>query len=655
MGWMGLTPNERHSEQPTSAPVGASSAIRSANFRVLFAANPLPMWVYDLETHAFLEVNDAAVAKYGYSRDEFLRMRITDIGPPEDIPALLANVAQQRTALQQSGHWRHRLKSGQLIDVEISSRTLRFAKRAAALVVAQDVTERLRAERDLLAHEARKAGMLEAALDAIVAIDHNGSITDFNPAAERIFGYRAEAVRGRPLAETIIPPSLRDRHQTAFDRYLQTEQPTILGRRLELIGLHADGHEFPVELTVYRVPIEGPPVFSAFIRDLTQARQLEEQLVQAQKMESVGRLAGGIAHDFNNLLTAINGFAQLTLDDPQLSAVARDALVQISAAADRASELTSQLLAFSRRQVMQPISLHPGIKVDDIAPMLRRLLGEDIELITRAAPDLGHVLVDPGQLTQVILNLAVNARDAMPRGGTLTIEAENVDLDANYAAGHAEVIPGQYVVLSVTDSGVGMDEATRARLFEPFFTTKELGKGTGLGLATVYGIIKQSGGHIWAYSEPDHGTVFKIYLPRVDAPVEAPVEARGAGEPSRGAETVLVVEDDLAVRRLVQIVLQRRGYRVIAAASATDALERLASPDQRIDLLITDIVMPGMSGVELAKRAADLLPGLKVLFASGYTEDTIVHHGMLDPGVPFLQKPFAPNQLAERVRAELDA
>jgi two-component system cell cycle sensor histidine kinase/response regulator CckA len=652
---MALTGDEGRAKR-SRQPVGASAPRASAGFRVLFAANPLPMWVYDLETLEFLEVNDAATAKYGYSRDEFLGMRLTDIRPPEDVPALLDNVARQRTTLQQSGQWRHRLRNGDLIDVEIISHTLRFARRPAALVVAQDVTGRLRGERELVASEARKAGLLTAALDAIVAIDHHGLITDFNPAAESTFGYRQADVLGRPLAETIIPPALRDRHRAAFARYLRTEQPTILGSRLELTALHADGHEFPVELTVYRVPIDGPPVFGAFIRDLTRARHLEAQLLQAQKMESIGRLAGGIAHDFNNLLTAITGYAQLALEDAQLPAEASDALRQIAAAGDRASELTGQLLAFSRRQVMQPVSLHLGTKVEEIAPMLRRLLGEDVELVTRIAAQLGNVLVDPGQLTQVMLNLAINSRDAMPAGGTLTIEASNVELDADYAAGHAEVAPGRYVMLSVSDTGMGMDEATQAHLFEPFFTTKEAGKGTGLGLATVYGIVRQSGGHIWVYSEPDHGTVFKIYLPRVDA--EADASAARPAQPAstnRGTETVLVVEDDPAVRRLVQIVLEGRGYRVIAAANAAEGLAQVTERGEPIHLLITDIVMPGMNGVELARRATELVPGLKVLFASGYTENTIVHHGMLDPGVPFLQKPFAPSQLAERVRAELDS
>jgi PAS domain S-box-containing protein len=621
----------------------------------LFVANPVPMWVYDLETLAFLEVNDAAVAKYGYRRDEFLGMRISDIRPPEDVPALMADVARERTALQHSGHWRHRLKSGELIDVEISSHTLRFADRPAVLVVAHDVTARLRAERSLMDSEARKAAMLEAALDAVVAIDEEGMITEFNPAAERTFGYRRADVLGRPIVETIIPPDLRDRHRRGFARYRATGEPTILDRRLQLTGLHADGSEFPVELTVYRVPLPGPPRFTAFIRDLTEARRLEEQLLQAQKMESVGRLAGGIAHDFNNLLTAISGYAQLALEHSELAPEVREDLTQIRAAAGRAVEVTSQLLAFSRRQVLQPVALNLGDTLREISPMLRRLLGEDVGLVTSIGPSLGHVLADPGQLTQVILNLAVNARDAMPAGGRLTLEAANVDLDAEYAQGHAEVVPGPYVLLSVTDTGVGMDEATRARLFEPFFTTKGQGKGTGLGLATVYGIVKQSGGHIWVYSESGRGTVFKVYLPRVEAVTGERQTPAMRPRQTTGTETILVVEDDEGVRAFVKTVLEARGYRVIPAANADDAVERAARHDGRIGLLLTDIVMPGMSGVDLAARIRAMAPGLKVLFVSGYTENTIVHHGVLDPGVSFLAKPFSPDALAERVRAELDS
>jgi hypothetical protein len=321
--------------------------------------------------------------------------------------------------------------------------------------------------------------MLEAALDAVVAIDQEGRISEFNPAAERTFGHRRADVVGRPIVDTIIPPDLRDRHRRGFARYLATGESTILGRRLQLTGLHADGSEFPVELTVYRVPLPGPPAFGAFIRDLTEARRLEEQLLQAQKMESVGRLAGGIAHDFNNLLTAISGYAQLALERPELAPEVGEDLEQIQVAAGRAVELTGQLLAFSRRQVMQPVALDLGDALRELSPMLRRLLGEDIRLETSVSPSLGHVWTDPGQLSQVIVNLAVNARDAMLAGGRLTIEAADVELDAEYAQGHAEVDPGPYVVLSVTDTGAGMDEATRARLFEPFFTTKAQGKGQG--------------------------------------------------------------------------------------------------------------------------------------------------------------------------------
>ncbi len=391
------------------------------------------------------------------------------------------------------------------------------------------------------------------------------------------------------------------------------------------------------------------------VHDVSARRQLEEQLRQAQKMEAVGRLAGGVAHDFNNLLTAIGGYAQLALGNPELPSTVKGDLEQITRGAARAGDLTRQLLAFSRRQVMQPVPLHLGTSLEEIAPMLRRLLGEDVRLVISVDPGLGHVLVDPGQLSQVIMNLAVNARDAMPAGGTLTLEAANVELDAEYAQGHAEVTPGPYVVLSVTDTGTGMDEATLGRLFEPFFTTKEQGQGTGLGLATVYGIVRQSGGHIWVYSELARGTVFKVYFPRIGAaPGERP---RPAAEPrqTQGTETILVAEDDDGVRAFIRTVLEGRGYRVIGAETADEAIQAAYHHDGPIDLLLTDVVMPGLSGIELAKRIVEIAPGLRVIFMSGYTENTIVHHGVLDPDVSFLAKPFSLDALAERVRAELDS
>lgn len=623
-------------------------------FRMLFASNPLPMWVYDLESLAFLEINDAAVAKYGYSREAFLSMRITDIRPAEDVPALLANLAAPRSTLQQSGRWRHRRAGGDVIDVEIFSHSLRFAGRPAALVVAQDVTDRLRAESALAESEERKSAMLNAALDAVVAIDHDGRITEFNPAAEQMFGQRRQDVLGRQIAETIIPPALRDRHRGGLARYLATGESTILGRRMQLSAVDADGREFPIELTVYRVPVPGSPTFSAFIRDLSGARRLEEQLLQVQKMESVGRLAGGIAHDFNNLLTAIMGYSRLALDDPETPPRVRSDLEQIATAAARATELTGQLLAFSRRQVLQPKALQIGAELEAITPMLHRLLGEEIRIVTIVDPTVGHVLADPGQLTQVILNLVVNARDAMPAGGTVTIEARNIDLDVEDAQGQPDWEPGPYVLLSVTDTGVGTDDGTRARLFEPFFTTKEVGKGTGLGLATVYGIVNQSGGHVWVDSEQDHGTVFKVYLPRVEATNNVRADLIRPPSDAVGTETILVVEDDAAVRGFTRTVLEARGYHVLVAAGPAEAVDLAAAHDGHIRILVTDVVMPGMSGVVLAQRLQARTPGLKVLFVSGYAENAIVRRGVLDPETPFLAKPFSPDALAARVRQVLD-
>ncbi len=382
-------------------------------------------------------------------------------------------------------------------------------------------------------------------------------------------------------------------------------------------------------------------------------RDLERQLQQAQKMEAIGQLAGGIAHDFNNLLTAIIGYSELILvrlpeDDPTVADVR-----EIKGAGERAATLTRQLLAFSRKQIVDPRVLDLNAVVANMEKLLRRVIGEDIELRTVLAADLGRVKIDPGQVEQVVMNLAVNARDAMPRGGALVIETVNAELDEGYARTHVAVRPGPHVMLVVSDTGTGMDEATKARLFEPFFTTKTPGKGTGLGLATVYGIVKQAGGNIWVYSEPGHGTTFKVYLPRVDEAAE-PLGLEPAGPPRGGFEVVLLVEDDAAVRALVREALGSYGYRVLEAADAEQALRLAEEHGAGIALLITDVVMPRTGGRELARRLTELRPDTKVLFLSGYTSDAILHHGILDRGVAFLQKPFTPEALARRVRQILD-
>jgi nitrogen-specific signal transduction histidine kinase/ActR/RegA family two-component response regulator len=391
------------------------------------------------------------------------------------------------------------------------------------------------------------------------------------------------------------------------------------------------------------------------IVDITDRKMLENQLLQARKMEAVGRLAGGVAHDFNNLLTIIKGYVEMALqrcmDRPDLHGDIR----RIENAADRAVNLVRQLLAFSRKQVLRPKILDLNAIVVNLDQLLRRLMNENIEMKTFVSKDVGAIKADPGQIEQVIMNLVVNARDALPGGGRILIETSNVDLDSSYTLDHAVVRPGPYVLLAVTDTGVGMTADTVAHIFEPFYTTKESGRGTGLGLSTVYGIVKQSGGYIWVYSEPGKGTTFKVYLPRVmDALPSSTATEMPPSTARKGRETILLVEDEPAVRELIQMVLSERGYTVLEALAPEDA-ERLAgSNGAEIQLLLTDVVMPGISGRDLAKRLTARHPHLRVLYMSGYTFNVIAQDGTLEEGISFLQKPFTPQVLTEKVREALD-
>ncbi|OGP94641.1 MAG: hypothetical protein A2157_11295 [Deltaproteobacteria bacterium RBG_16_47_11] len=392
----------------------------------------------------------------------------------------------------------------------------------------------------------------------------------------------------------------------------------------------------------------------ALQKEIAERKQTEEQLRQSQKMEAIGQLAGGIAHDFNNLLTIIKGYSQLSLMELKEGDPLKPNIEEVQKAAERAAGLTRQLLAFSRRQVMEIRVLDPNTLFRDLDKMLRRIIGEDIELVTLLADDLGTVKADAGQIEQVVMNLAVNARDAMQKGGKLTIETGNVELDSAYARNHVAVKPGSYVMLSVSDTGVGMTPEIRERVFEPFFTTKEKGKGTGLGLSTVYGIVKQSGGNIWVYSEPGKGTTFKIYLPRVDEPPEE-VGQKGVKEGlPRGSETVLVVEDEEEVRKLAVQILRRQGYTVLEASQGNEASHICEQHKGPIHLMVMDVVMPGMNGRELAKSLEPHHPEMQVLYMSGYTDNAIVHHGILEKGLSFLQKPFTLEGLLRKVREVLD-
>jgi two-component system, cell cycle sensor histidine kinase and response regulator CckA len=507
-----------------AATVETSRLLRSLasseeRYRMLFEANPLPMWVYDAETLRFLAVNEAAVRAYGYTRAEFLAMTIQEIRPREDIGALLADLRERGgPGSPTPGTWRHRKKDGTLIDVEITAGKVRFEGRRAALVLAHDVTERL---------------------------------------------------------------------------------------------------------------------------------QLEERLAQAEKMEAIGRLAGGVAHDFNNLLTVISGYTEILLarDDVE----GREQLAEIAHAAEQAAGLTRSLLAFSRRQVMHPRVLDISAIVAGMEPIVRRIIGDDVSVGVRLGPNLAPVEADQAQLERVILNLAANARDAMPTGGRLTIETADVELDEDYVRTRGEGTPGPNVLLAVSDTGVGMSEDVQRHLFEPFFTTKNPGAGTGLGLATVFGVVKQSGGSIYVYSEEGRGTTFKIYLPAAPSTAHEPVSTDGAAE--RGSETIMLVEDDDRVRNLVQLMLESKGYRVLAAAGAEEA-ERVCTED--VDLLLTDVVMPEVNGRALAERLATTAPAMRILFMSGYSDEAVSRHGEISPDAEFIEKPFSDRALARKVREVLD-
>ena len=498
--------------------------LSEASFRLLFENNPLPTWVFDLETLRFMQVNDAAVQNYGYSREEFLGMQITDIRPPEDVADLTEFLKSDPFEGKTPGQWRHRLKDGAIIEVEITSHKLEFAGREAALVVAQDITER---------------------------------------------------------------------------------------------------------------------------------RVLERQLRQAQKMEAVGRLAGGVAHDFNNLLMVIKGHTELLLERARADDWHYRKVEQIQKAADRAAGLTRQLLAFSRMQMMQPKVIDINAVVTEMGKMLPRLIGEDIQLSILTDARLGTVKADPNQMEQVVLNLAVNARDAMPDGGKLVIETSNVNLDEAYVRLHPPLEAGNYVMLAVTDTGVGMDAETQAHIFEPFFTTKEKGRGTGLGLATVYGVVKQTGGYIWVYSEPGRGSTFKIYLPRVEELLEAQRPAKAPGDAPQGSETILLAEDERDVREVAREFLTLSGYTVLEAKDGAEAIEVAQRHPGPIHLLVTDMVMPGMGGRELALRLAPVRPDMRVIYMSGYTEYATVRQGELQNDEVLLTKPFTRSILARTVREVL--
>jgi len=599
------------------------------------------------------EFSPGAERAFGYTREEVVGKPAAMLHQPGSVvrfPEVIEALQQGRP--QWSGETTLVRKSGETFPALFSIHPLRDPNgvMTALLSVSIDISEQKKAEERLKESEEMFRTLFDYAPDAFYLIDFEGKFIDGNQAAQNLIGYTPEELVGKNFMEMdLMPPEELEKAATLFLRNLQG-QPTGPD---EYVLKRKDKKLIFAEMRTIPIKIRGRDVVLGIARDITERKELEQQLQQAQRLEVVGRLSGGIAHDFNNLMTTVIGNAELILMSVSESDPVREDVLEIKKAGERAASLTHQLLAFSRRQVLQPKILDLNSVVQEMDRMLRRVIGEDIDLETDLSPDLGHVEVDPGQVEQILMNLAVNARDAMPEGGKLTIETENIELGEEYARSHVAVTPGSYVMLAVSDNGMGMTRDVQAQIFEPFFTTKDLGKGTGLGLATVYGIVKQSGGNIWVYSEPGEGATFKIYLPRVEKMASGPERSETAVETLRSSETILLVEDDEMLRNTAIKILKGQGYHVLAASDGREALDLCQEHDGVIHLLLTDVVMPVMGGLDLSNQAKRLRPNLKMVFMSGYTDNAIVHRGVLDKGVAFLQKPFTPERLARKLREVL--
>ena len=669
-----------------------------AQFRLLFENAPIGMGILTLEAQ-ILKVNQAFCDTVGYTSEELVGQSIMDITYLDDITSniSLAQQVSQREASQFHMEQRYLHKDGHIIYVilqvnliqdsegqplhligqvvDITARKQaeeelqkakgdleqRVADRTAKLMVTnamlrQEISERQRAEESLRESEERYRGIFDTVPTSIIMIDHEGQIVDVNPYHVTQIG-KGQVTRNDFLGQDIITrPSIVNAGLS------ETYKKVLEGETINLNEVY-----FPITtggtdnfFNIKGVPlVKDGQVTGAVImhENITEHKKLEAQLIQSQKMEAVGRLAGGVAHDFNNLLTVISGYSEFLLmryaddHDPQ-----REDVKQIQIAAKRAATLTRQLLAFSRKQIFQSQILNLNTIVTETDKMLRRLIGEDIEMFIDLDPHLGLVSIDPGQIEQVIMNLAINARDAMLRGGKLSIKTTNIELDEAYARQNVTIQPGPYILLTMTDTGIGMDAETQARIFEPFFTTKEKSKGTGLGLSTVYGIIKQSEGHIQVLSELGQGTTFKIYLPKVEQAVKIAMPNAVPVEVLEGSETILLVEDEAMVRNIACRILQENGYNVLEAQDGSDALRQSMEYKDPIHLLLTDVIMPGdLSGPHLAKQMISLHPTLKVIYMSGYTDDAMTHHGVLESGIALLEKPFTSTALVNRVRQILDS
>ena len=641
---LGIVVNARDVTQQKLAEEALGESER--RFRSLVENSSDVFWLTDANWTT-LYVSAAVFSILGYSPEALEGQPIRDLIHPDDLAttaALWQRVLEssggpmvwQVRARHADGSWRH-------LDV-VSQNRLAAPELGAVVSNLRDVTEYAHTREALRESEAQFRAVFDGALDAMIVTDDEGRFLEANASACELWGLPRDELLKRNVTD-FAEAGFR------FEQVIQSIQETGRFRARHSI-LRPDGTVREVEASTTGNIATGRH-FTA-LRDLTGHKRLEEQLRQSQKMEAVGRLAGGVAHDFNNILAVITSYGdmlqrEISPQDPRGKRVE-----QILRAADRAASLVRQLLAFSRRQVLQPRVLDLRQAVRELLPMLQRLIGEDIELHTDERDEPGRVRADPGQIEQVIMNLVVNARDAMPHGGRLLIETRDVQLDQGWATAHSGGRPGSYVMLAITDTGTGMDAETLRHVFEPFFTTKELGKGTGLGLAMVYGTVKQSDGHVWIYSEPGVGTVVKIYLPRVDALAEPAPAPKGDTARKPGTETVLVAEDEVSLSEMIREILEEYGYTVLGGGPGVQALEVARQHAGPIHLLLTDVVMPGLSGRDLAARLVKTHPETRILYMSGYSSDAIAHHGNLETGVPFIEKPFGPTALTSKVRQVLD-
>ena len=603
----------------------------------------------------YLMINSAGARSIGQPVQEILGKSDSELFSPDSA----ASIMERDRELMEDGIMRTYEETGKADGVRRTYLSTKGPYRDArgrviGLVgISVDITERYQAAEALAESEERFRTIFDGSPVGMVVIGMDGRVVTSNTACRKMLGIGEQEILTTEVFDALTHPEHREPDAA---RYRELAAGAIGQIRQEKRYILRDGRTAWADLLLYLLRGRNgePRYIIGMAIDISEQKLLETQLRQSQRMETIGRLAGGMAHDFNNLLTVIKGYCDLVLDRTQSDPLLHNQIEHIEKASDQAASLTRQLLAFSRQQVLEPRVFNLNALVLNAKKMLQRLIGEDIEMVTLTAENLGAVKADPGQIEQVILNLVVNARDAMPNGGKLMLETANVDLDEAFAQAHLGAKPGKHVMLAVTDTGTGMNEETIAHIFEPFFTTKELGKGTGLGLSMVYGIVKQSGGHIWLTSELGKGTIFKTYLPRVDEPVEETRRALRPMEAAQGSETILLVEDDPQVRELTRDILKMRGYDVLVTSGPGEALEVCKQRTGPIHLLLTDVVMPGMNGSEMATQMAVLRPGIKVMFMSGYTDNAVLQDGRLSKGLFFLQKPFTPSALGKKVRDILD-